>query len=264
MTHEQEIERLEEFKVLITQYEDANSRHIIGGNESDRLSAARAELRSSINKEVQWVKNTVHLCNCYKTVSISPPPATGGLAIQNADPFDHLFGAPYGLSVIGYIFDMVDQTIGVLGNEEVGLKLSMFKTIQQEISRGSVFVAMAMSPEHPELDDVLDAIKVACKDCNLDAFRIDEEQSNESITDRILEGISRAEFVVSDLTYSRPNVYYESGYSHALGKVPIFIAKRGTRYEFDVQGFPVIEYDSMRELKKKLGERLVAISQKDS
>ena len=59
------------------------------------------------------------------------------------------------------------------------------------------------------------------------AERIDEPQSNERITDRILESIQRAEFVFVDLTNSKPNVFFEAGYAHGIGKIPIYFALRG-------------------------------------
>jgi len=68
------------------------------------------------------------------------------------------------------------------------------------------------------LVDVLDAIKEAARNCGIHAERVDEPQYNERITDRILESIRKAEYVIVDLTASKPNVFYETGYAHALGR----------------------------------------------
>jgi hypothetical protein len=72
---------------------------------------------------------------------------------------------------------------------------------------------MPMDPDDLDLADVLDAIKGAALRCGLRAERIDEQQSNDRVTDRILESIRRAEYVIVDLTHSKPNVFYEAGYA---------------------------------------------------
>jgi hypothetical protein len=121
------------------------------------------------------------------------------------------------------------------------------------------FIAMAMDPQDPQLEDVLDAIKEGSERCGVAAERIDEAVSNEPITGRMLKLIEEAEFVVVDLTNARPNVYYEAGYAQGLGKTPVYIARKGTEIPFDVRDYPVILYPNMRELKILLVERLSAV-----
>src|SRR5581483_6297370 len=104
------------------------------------------------------------------------------------------------------------------------------KTVEQtdEITEGFAFIAMAMNPEDPQLEDILDAIKDGAASCGISAERIDDTQTNARITDRILDAIRKAEFVVVDLSSARPNVYYEAGYAQGLGKTPVFVARAGT------------------------------------
>ncbi|HIP19479.1 MAG TPA: hypothetical protein EYG78_09125, partial [Sulfurovum sp.] len=88
--------------------------------------------------------------------------------------------------------------------------------------------------------------------CGIEAERVDEVHSNERITDRMLESIRKAEFVIVDLTHSRPNVFYEAGYVHGIGKIPIYLAKEGTKLEFDLKDYPVIFFKNMKQLKDNL------------
>jgi hypothetical protein len=127
------------------------------------------------------------------------------------------------------------------------------------VTEGEAFIAMAIDSTNADLDDVHDAIKEACKACGINAKRIDEDQSNERITDRIVASIRSAEFVIADLTTARPNVFFEAGFAHGLEKTPIYIAKHGTTLEFDIKDYPVIFFKSMRELKARLAERLKAL-----
>jgi nucleoside 2-deoxyribosyltransferase len=120
---------------------------------------------------------------------------------------------------------------------------------------------MPIDPADAQLEDVLDAIKEAAKRCGIQAERVDEPHSNERITDRILESIRKAEYVIVDLTGSRPNVFYEAGYAQGLRKTPIYIAREGTRLEFDLKDYPVIFFKSMKELKDLLERRLRGLAE---
>jgi hypothetical protein len=100
------------------------------------------------------------------------------------------------------------------------------------------FIAMAMDPQDPQLEDVLDAIKDGAERCGVTAERIDDELSNEPITKRMLSSIDEAEFVIVDLSNARPNVYYEAGYAQGLGKTPVYLARRGTEIPFDLKDTP--------------------------
>ena len=131
---------------------------------------------------------------------------------------------------------------------------------QLSVDPSYAFIAMPMDPDDHQLIDVLDAIKEAAKNCSIHAERIDEPQSNERITDRILESIRRAGFIIVDLTHSRPNVFFEAGYAHGLGKIPIYIARYGSKLEFDLKDYPVLFFKNLRELKDSLEKRLKGLS----
>lgn len=118
------------------------------------------------------------------------------------------------------------------------------------------FVAMPMDPADDSLVDVLEAIQTAAHRCKIRAERIDDQQSNDRITDRMLRAISEADYVVADLTHSRPNVFFEAGYAHGLGKIPIYVARHGTKVEFDLHDYPVLFFRNLKELRDTLERRL--------
>jgi len=126
------------------------------------------------------------------------------------------------------------------------------KAVSSDVIPGYAFIAMPMDPSDHSLIDVLEAVKDAATECGVHAERIDEVQSNEPITDRILESIQRAEYILVDLTYSKPNVFFEAGYAHGSGKIPIYFAKQGTKIEFDLKDYPVLFYRNLKELKGSL------------
>jgi nucleoside 2-deoxyribosyltransferase len=104
------------------------------------------------------------------------------------------------------------------------------------LQRGYAFVAMPMDRDNHALVDVLEAIKAGAKECGITAERIDDDERSERITDRMLESIRKAEFVIVDLSYARPNVFFEAGYAHGIGKIPILYCKGRHRYSFRYKG----------------------------
>jgi hypothetical protein len=146
-----------------------------------------------------------------------------------------------------------------LRTELEATKQTASATNRQSVQVGRAFIAMAMDPNNPSLDDVLDAIKEGSEKSGVTAERIDDGGSNDPITVRMLKAIEDAEFVVVDLTNVKPNVFYEAGYAQGLGKTPIYLARKGTEIPFDVKDYPVILYPNMRELKILLADRLNAV-----
>ena len=138
-----------------------------------------------------------------------------------------------------------------------------FKHVSQSPDTDYAFIAMPIDPDNKDLEDVLDSIKEACRRCGVNAERVDEPPSNERITDRILESIRRAEFVIVDLTNSKPNVFYEAGYAQGQGKTPIYVARAGTPLEFDLKDYPIIFFKNMKQLKDGLEHRLRGLRVRD-
>lgn len=133
------------------------------------------------------------------------------------------------------------------------------ETEKYELKRNTAFILMAMDPDNPDLEDVYRTIKDVCAAYGINAYRADEIEHQDRITDLILSEIKTCEFLIADLSYERPNVYYEIGYAHANNKRPILYRKRGTRLHFDLSVHNVPEYRNITELRELLTKRLEAI-----
>ena len=187
----------------LQQYKDAS---IAWEHSSD--SQELTTLRTFLNQNKQAVKRDIVEARCYKTMTISPPPAVGGLVMSRICPFDMMFTPPYMQSLVPYVVDMIDEAIGVMSSPEFTKNSTEDSLIHltQDYEAGYAFIAMPIDPDDVELEDVLDSIKEACGRCGVNAERVDETPTNDRITDRILESIRRAEFVIVDLTQSKPNL----------------------------------------------------------
>lgn len=118
-----------------------------------------------------------------------------------------------------------------------------------------VFVLM---PFAKEFDDVyLLGIKPACEKAGAYAERVDEQIFHESILQRIYNQISKADVIIADMTGRNPNVFYEVGYAHALGKPVILLTRTADDIPFDLQHYAHIVHggrisDLIPELIKRV------------
>ncbi len=75
-------------------------------------------------------------------------------------------------------------------------------------------------------------------------IRIDKHPRIGSIIAHIKKEIEDSSFIIADITGFNPNVFYEIGFAHALGKGIIFIKNKSLgKLPFDISGDHVIVYD---------------------
>jgi len=119
-----------------------------------------------------------------------------------------------------------------------------------EFERDLVFVGM---PFKDEMNEVYRTIRDACASLSLRATRVDDSYAGSGfIIKEITELIEQAEFLIFDLSFERPNVYYELGYSHGVGNEAaeiLLIAREGTNVHFDSTPLRVRFYQSMEQLR---------------
>ncbi|MBE4186962.1 nucleoside 2-deoxyribosyltransferase [Vibrio parahaemolyticus] len=118
-----------------------------------------------------------------------------------------------------------------------------------------VFVLMPFSSDFDDIYKL--GIKEAAADVGAYAERLDEQIFNEGMLDRIFNQISKADIVVADMTDRNPNVFYEVGYAHALGKKIILLTKNSDDIPFDLKHQQHLVYEgSIVRLKELLTNKL--------
>jgi len=105
-----------------------------------------------------------------------------------------------------------------------------------------VFVLMPFTKEYNDIYKL--GIKEACEDAGAYCERVDEQIFTERILDRIYNQISKADIIISDMSNRNPNVFYETGYAHAIDKQVIHLIQKVEDIPFDLKHFPHVIYDS--------------------
>lgn len=118
-----------------------------------------------------------------------------------------------------------------------------------------VFVLMPFSTA---FDDIYRyGIKKACEDQGCYCERVDEQMFDGTILDRIYNQISRADVVIADMTGRNPNVFYETGYAHALSKRVILLTQSEQDIPFDLKHYTHLVYNaSISTLSEQLAPRI--------
>lgn len=122
----------------------------------------------------------------------------------------------------------------------------------ENIDTNLVFVIIAFNDD---MEPVFEGIRDAGKAHGLRVERTKDILGDYKIADKILELILKARLVVADLTYERPNVYFELGYARGIGKTVITTAREGTNLHFDVKDWTCTFYNDSRVLEKHLMKR---------
>ena len=118
-----------------------------------------------------------------------------------------------------------------------------------------VFVIMPFDKSFNDLYEI--GIKSACNAAGADCERVDEQMFLENILERIYNQISRADIVVAEMTGRNPNVFYEAGYAHGLGKPVILLTKSADDIPFDLRHYPHIVYqESIVTLREQLERKI--------
>lgn len=119
------------------------------------------------------------------------------------------------------------------------------------------FVSVMM-PFSDDFDSVYKKIQHAAKNLNLACKRADDFWYDDKIIQDVITLIDRAKIVVRDCTGRNPNVFYEAGIAHTLGRNVIFITQNKDDIPFDVSSIRYIEYQNTDEGLAKLTKDLQA------
>lgn len=123
-----------------------------------------------------------------------------------------------------------------------------------------------MMPFNPSLASVYNSIQSAASNSGFNCTRADDIWDHSTIIQDIFSLIFRSFIVVCDFTGKNPNVFYEAGIAHTLGKHVIPITQSEHDVPFDLQHHRFIKYlnnnEGVGNLGSALESRFATLSQK--
>ncbi|GIL17270.1 MAG: hypothetical protein BroJett040_10210 [Oligoflexia bacterium] len=100
----------------------------------------------------------------------------------------------------------------------------------------------AMMPFDASFNEVYTAIREATENVGLKCRRADDIWENPAIIQDVVSLIDRSRVIVCDCTGRNPNVFYEAGIAHTLGREVILITQSEHDIPFDLRHLRYVRY----------------------
>ena len=122
----------------------------------------------------------------------------------------------------------------------------------------------AMMPFRSSFDAVYASLKATAEAVGLRCRRADDIWENPAVIQDVVSLIDRSNVVVCDCTGRNPNVFYEIGIAHTLGREVILITQSEADIPFDLRHLRYVKYlnngEGLASLREKLQPRLADLA----
>ena len=139
----------------------------------------------------------------------------------------------------------------------IPIQPSVFRVPETGVEKGLVSVMM---PFQHSFKGVYKTLKQTCETLGLRCQNANEVWNENEIIQEIFALIYRSKIVICDFSERNPNVFYEAGIAHTLGRNVIPIVQNSEHVPFDLKHHRYIEYLNNKEgldrLVKKIRPRL--------
>jgi len=121
-------------------------------------------------------------------------------------------------------------------------------------------LASVMMPFQPEFEEVYRALRETAEGVGLRCRRADDIWENPAVMQDVVSLIDKSRVVICDCTTRNPNVFYEIGIAHTLGREVILITQKDEDIPFDLRHLRYVQYlnkvEGREDLKQRIGARL--------
>lgn len=243
------IDKLEDFKSLL---------------ESWRIFS-KPENRTKINKNIRLVKDLIIKTGSFKEVTLEP--RSGGIVHQYKNPFDYIFSNQYQDSARQAIFDMIDESIGVI---EMHPKFTLTSRQSVDIDNQNQSIGKDVSNRvflvHGHDNELKESTARFLERIDLEPVILHEQTNKGRTIIEKFEEYSDVAFAVVQLTpddfgkRARQNVIFEMGYF--IGKLGrqnvVGLIKGNVEIPSDYSGVMYINVDEAGSWKYELAKEIKA------
>ncbi|MEK4487895.1 hypothetical protein MHH81_20520 [Psychrobacillus sp. FSL H8-0484] len=152
-------------------------------------------------------------------------------------------------------FEEMEAEIIRRGKSIMDVRPKVFSNTDVRIKEKYCFVLMPFKDELTEVYE--DCIKLALNEVDYQCERADDIFHNTSIIEVIWTKICSAEIIIADLTDKNPNVFYEVGIAHTLGKEVILLTQNSEDVPFDLRHLRYIHYSNTGRGLSSLKDNLI-------
>lgn len=152
-------------------------------------------------------------------------------------------------------------TTGSIG-DPILLTMAGWRRVEElsQVKRDSSQAFVAMSFNNALYEVWTDGFYPALNQVGYDPIRVDTEQTNHRIDNKIIADIRKSGLVVADFTGQSNGVYYEAGFAEGLG-IDVIYTVRDTDFKklhFDTRQYNHIVWTDLPDLRQQLIDRVEA------
>jgi hypothetical protein len=159
--------------------------------------------------------------------------------------------------------------------KDIDLFRALLRTLKPQRHRPRVFqlaepenieakLVSAMMPFHPSFDAVYMTLKRTAEAAGFRCRRADDIWENPAVIQDVVSLIDRSSIVICDCTGRNPNVFYEIGIAHTLGREVILITQADSDIPFDLRHLRYVSYlnngEGLNTLSTRLQPRLADLA----
>lgn len=121
--------------------------------------------------------------------------------------------------------------------------------IESEVDDALIFV---LTPFNEKYASQYSAISNVVSGLGFKCTKGDDSKLSSNILTHIAEQIAKSRLVIANISGRNPNVFYELGLAHALGKPVIIVSESLSDIPFDINSSRILAFDDEKDLEVKL------------
>lgn len=114
------------------------------------------------------------------------------------------------------------------------------------------YLVFVLTPFNEKYSSQYETIKKVVNEFGFKCTRGDDSNLSNNILGHIVQEIQKSRMVIANISGRNPNVFYELGIAHALGKPVVIVSESLADIPFDVNSNRILAFDDELDLSNKL------------